>query len=89
MFRALSSFVVSLFRRDGFASVSKSFRYAFSCRAWKWLLYNARAKRLVKAAGIVDEDWYRREYPEVAEKGLDPVQDFLTPPRPCRGFRSA
>ena len=82
MFRALSSFVVSLFRRDGFASVSKSFRYAFSCRAWKWLLYNARAKRLVKAAGIVDEDWYRREYPEVTEKGLDPVQDFLTPPHP-------
>ena len=80
MFRSVFTFLSSLFRRDGLAAVGKAFRYGFSPKAWCWLLTNMRYRRIVKASGLVDEDWYRREYPEVAEKGLDPVQDFLTPP---------
>ena len=77
---SLPGFLRNLFRRDGIATVGKIFRYAVSPDAWHWLFDNLRYKRWVKAARLVDEDWYRREYPEVAEKGLDPVQDFLTPP---------
>lgn len=78
--KAVFGFLRSLFRRDGLATVGKIFRYGFSPKAWLWLLANLRHRRLVKASGLVDEDWYRREYPEVAEKGIDPVHDFLTPP---------
>lgn len=72
--------LATIFRRDGLSAVGKVFRYGFSPKAWCWLLTNMRYRRIVKASGLVDEDWYRREYPEVAEKGLDPVQNFLTPP---------
>lgn len=81
MFR-LFSFLSSLFRRDGLATVGKLFRYALSPKAWRWLLSGICHKRDLKAAGLVDEAWYRREYPDVAESGIDPVQDFLTPPHP-------
>lgn len=77
---AFPGFLRNLFRRDGIATVGKIFRYGVSPDAWHWLFDNLRYKRWVKAARLVDEGWYRREYPEVAEKGLDPVQDFLTPP---------
>ena len=76
----LLGFLTSLFRRDGAATILKIFRYAFSPKAWRWLMKNLRDRRIVKGSGLVDEDWYRREYPDVAEKGVDPVQDFLTPP---------
>lgn len=82
MFRTLKEFFTSLFRRDGIATVGKIARYAFSPAAWKWLLANLHYRRAVRASGLVDEEWYRREYPEVAERGIDPVQDFLTPPHP-------
>lgn len=82
MVRAVFTFFSSLFRRDGLATVGKIFFYALSPRAWCWLFKNLRYRRIVKAAGLVDESWYRREYPEVAEKGIDPVQDFLMPPHP-------
>lgn len=72
--------LATLARRDGLATIGKVVRYGFSDKAWRWLLANIRNRRRVKASGLVDEDWYRREYPEVAERGLDPVQDFLTPP---------
>ena len=78
----LFGFLASLFRRDGAATILKIFRYAFSPKAWHWLLDNLHKRRILKASGLVDEDWYRREYPDVAEKGIDPVQDFLTPPHP-------
>lgn len=81
MFR-LFSFLSSLFRRDGLATVGKLFRYALSPKAWRWLLSGICHKRDLKAAGLVDEAWYRREYPDVAESGIDPVQDFLTLPHP-------
>ena len=80
MFR-LFSFLFSLFRRDGLAAAGKLLRYAFSPKAWRWLLSGIRYKRDLKAAGLVDEAWYRREYPDVAESGIDPVQDFLAPSR--------
>lgn len=80
MFRSALSFLFSLSRRDGFATVGKAFRYAFSPKAWCWLFTDLRYRRDLKKSGLVDEEWYRSEYPEVAEKGLDPVQDFLTPP---------
>ncbi len=76
----LLGFLRSLFLRDGLASIGKVVRYGFSPKAWRWLLTNARNQRLVRASGLVDEEWYRREYPEVAEKRIDPVQDFLTFP---------
>lgn len=82
MVRAVFTFFSSLFRRDGLATVGKIFFYALSPRAWCWLFKSLRYRRIVKAAGLVDESWYRREYPEVAEKGIDPVQDFLMPPHP-------
>ena len=82
MFRSLFSFLSSLFRRDGLATVGKLVRYAFSRQAWRWLLSGIRNKRLLKASGLVDEAWYRREYPDVVARGVDPVQDFLTPPHP-------
>ena len=80
--KALFKFFLSLFRRDGLATIGKAIRYGFSPRAWRWLATNIRNRRLLKAAGLVDEDWYRREYPEVSESGVDPTQDFLTPPHP-------
>ena len=82
MFRSLFSFLSSLFRRDGLATVGKILRYAFSRKAWRWLLSGMRNKRDLKASGLFDEAWYRREYPDVAESGIDPVQDYLTPPHP-------
>ena len=82
MFRSLFLFLSSLFRRDGLATIGKLFRYAFSPRAWRWLLAGIRNKRLLKSSGLFDEAWYRREYPDVVEKGIDPVQDYLTPPHP-------
>ena len=82
MFRSLFSFLSSLFRRDGLATVGKILRYAFSPKAWRWLLSGMRNKRDLKASGLFDEAWYRREYPDVAESGIDPVQDYLTPPHP-------
>ena len=69
----------SLFRRDGLATVGKALRYAFSPKAWRWLRNRARERRLAEESGVIDRDWYLREYPEVAEKGIDPVQDFLDP----------
>lgn len=69
----------ALFRRGGWGLFGKTIRNGFSVRAWKGLLSGIRTQRLVKASGLVDEDWYRREYPEVAGKGIDPVQDFLMP----------
>ena len=75
-----ATFLLSLFRRDGPAAIAKAIRYGFSPRAWRWLLTNMHYRRIVKKSGLLDAAWYRREYPEVAEKGLDPVQDFLTPP---------
>ncbi|MBR1837520.1 MAG: hypothetical protein IJ783_09560 [Kiritimatiellae bacterium] len=75
-----ATFLLSLFRRDGPAAIAKAIRYGFSPRAWRWLLTNMHYRRIVKKSGLLDEAWYRREYPEVPEKGLDPVQDFLTPP---------
>lgn len=80
MLRSLVQLFTSLFRRDGFAMVCKAVRYGLSPKAWRWLLTNARNRSIVRESGLVDEEWYRREYPEVAEKGLDPVQDFLTAP---------
>lgn len=80
--RNFGKYFVSLFRRDGWETVGKIIRYGLSVQAWKMLLAGIRTKRIVKASGLVDEDWYRREYPEVADKGIDPVQDFLTPPHP-------
>ena len=82
MIRAFGHFILSLFRRDGLAAVGKVFRHAFSPKAWRRLFSGIRDKRTLKASGLVDEDWYRREYPDVAERGIDPVQDFLTPPHP-------
>ena len=79
---ALVGLLRSLFRRDGLATAGKILRYGFSPKAWSWLLASLRTRRLVKSSGLVDEDWYRREHPDVAEKGIDPVQDFLTPPHP-------
>ena len=82
MIRAFCNFFLSLFRRDGLATVGKVARYAFSPEAWRWLFSSIRDRRILKASGLVDEAWYRREYPDVADKGIDPVQDFLTPPHP-------
>ena len=79
MFRDLPNVLRSLVRRDGLATAGKAFRYAFSPKAWRWLRERARERRLVEESGLVDREWYRREYPEVAEKGVDPVQDFLDP----------
>ena len=82
MIRAFCRFFHSLFRRDGLATIGKCFRYAFSVNAWRWLFSGIRNRRILKASGLVDEEWYRREYPDVGEKGIDPIQDFLTPPHP-------
>lgn len=82
MFRSFVPFLSSLFRRDGLDTIRKIGRYAFSRKAWSWLRTNIRNKQDLKASGLVDEAWYRREYPDVAESGIDPVQDFLTPPHP-------
>lgn len=75
----LQNLLRSLVRRDGLATAGKALRYAFSPKAWRWLRKQARERRLAEESGVVDRDWYRREYPEVAEKGIDPVQDFLDP----------
>ncbi len=72
--------LATIFRRDGLSAVGKVVRYGFSPKAWRWFRKNLEYRRIVKKSGLVDEEWYRREYPEVAERGLDPVQDFLTPP---------
>ncbi len=81
MFSIRSSrvFLASLLRGNGWAAIGKIARYAFSPRAWKWLLSEIRAKHLLRSSGLLDETWYRREYPEVDEKGIDPAQDFLAP----------
>ena len=82
--RSFRDFLVSLFRVNGLSTIGKIARHGFSVRAWKWMLSGIRAKRIVKASGLVDEDWYRREYPEVGDRGIDPLQDFLTQPDPRR-----
>ena len=33
--------------------------------------------RLLRASGLVDADWYRRTYRDVAEAGLDPVEHYI------------
>ncbi len=68
-----------LFRRDGLAGAGKAFRCAISPKAWRRLRERARERRLMEDSGLVDRDWYRREYPEVAETGIDPIRDFLDP----------
>lgn len=80
--RIFSNFLSSLLRRDGLATIGKVSRYAFSPKAWQGLLSGLRQNRIVKESGLVDETWYRREYPDVEEKGVDPVLDYLTPPHP-------
>lgn len=80
--RSAFGFVGALFRANGLATIGKIARYAFSFQAWKWFVAGIRNKRLLQASGLLDEAWYRREYPEVAAKGIDPAQDFLTPPNP-------
>ena len=52
-------------------------RSILSPAAWRRLLARIRLRRRVRASGLVDAEWYRREYPEVAETGTDPVRDFL------------
>ena len=79
MFHNLRNVLLSLFRRDGLAAAAKVFRYAFSPKAWQWLRERARERRLVEESGLLDREWYRREYPEVAEKRIDPVLDLLDP----------
>lgn len=74
------AFLATLARRDGLAMIGKVVRYGFSPKAWRWFLNNLEYRRIVKKSGLVDEAWYRREYPDVMDRGLDPVQDFLTPP---------
>ena len=32
---------------------------------------------LVKASGLLDEQWYRERYPEVVKLGIDPVEHYL------------
>lgn len=82
MICALHKYVICLFRRDGFAAFGNIFRYAFSKSVWIWFISGIRDKRIIKASGLVDEAWYRREYPDVVERGVDPVLDFLMPPHP-------
>lgn len=31
----------------------------------------------IKQSGLFDEDWYRSQYPDVAEAGVDPVEHYL------------
>lgn len=71
--RAVLSVLRSVFRRGGLASLGTMLRRR---RAQK------RDERILRASGLVDGDWYRREYPDVAASAADPVQDFLRPPHP-------
>lgn len=84
-------FHIPLFIRGVGGGIGRIIRFGFSPRAWKGLLAEVRTRRLVKASGLVDVEWYRREYPDVEERGGDPVGDFLAPPHlsrrmPCPDF---
>ena len=74
MFRSVFMFLSSLFRRDGIATVGKLFRYALSPKAWRWLRVNMRYRRIVKISGLVDEAWYRREFPRWRRKASTPCR---------------
>jgi len=80
MISAFSDFIAGLFLRDGIKTIFKIFRYGFSRRAWRWFFRNMKDKSLLRKTGILDVEWYCREYPEVLDKGLDPYQDFISIP---------
>ena len=73
----------SVFKRDGLSAVAKCVRLGFSREAWCWFFDKAANRRALKKSGLFDVEWYMREYPDVAARGVDPVQDYLTPPHPC------
>lgn len=72
----------SIFRRDGAAALFKCIRYGLSPMAWCWLFTNVANRRALRKSGLFDKEWYLREYPDVATRGVDPIQDYLTPPHP-------
>lgn len=79
---AIVAILKSIFRRDGAAALLKCIRYGFSPMAWRWLFTNVANRRVLRKSGLFDKEWYLREYPDVATRGVDPVQDYLTPPHP-------
>ncbi len=38
---------------------------------------NAKAYSLIKASGLFDADWYLRQYPDVAQAGVDPLKHYI------------
>ena len=70
---------LSLFRLNGVRAVLRLVRCGLSPTEWGRRRAKARDRRLMKASGLVDEAWYRREYPDVAERGVDPFKDYLEP----------
>ena len=79
---AFATILKSAFRRDGVAALLKCIRYGLSPTAWRWFFTNAANRRVLEESGLFDKDWYLREYSEVALQGMDPIQDYLTPPHP-------
>lgn len=79
MFRSFRELLAASFRRDGVGALVKIVRHGLSPAAWRRFAREARFRRSFAESGLVDAGWYRREYPEVAEQGLDPVEDFLAP----------
>lgn len=53
---------------------------AFETAPWRWLPARMRAAifaPLVRATGLLDEEWYARQYGDVAARGIDPVRHFI------------
>jgi len=53
---------------------------AFETAPWRWLPARMRASvfaPLVRATGLLDEEWYARQYGDVAARGIDPVRHFI------------